>query len=86
MKKIIAVIVTVLLINVVAISQEAVKPGPVGFDVLRDSIAYGKIDTIIYKSKTVDTLRYIRPPDIQKRKITRYSTFCMALEATRKNG
>jgi hypothetical protein len=49
--------VGVLLINVSVNSQEPVKSGSTGFDILRDSIAHGKIDTIIYKSKPVDTLR-----------------------------
>lgn len=57
MKKAIVIIAGVLGINVCVMSQEIVKPGPAGFDMLRDSIPHGNIDTIIYKSRTVDTLR-----------------------------
>lgn len=70
MKKILSVIVGVLVINLSVNSQEAIKPGPTGFDVLRDSIVHGKIDTIIYKSKTVDTLRralIYTPPGYSKK-------------------
>lgn len=71
MKKILTAIVCMLLLHVSVHSQEAVKPGPVGFDTVRDSIAYGKIDTVIYKSKTVDTLRraiIYTPPGYSKKK------------------
>ena len=61
----------VLLVNISVHSQEPVKPGQLGFDVGRDSIAHGKIDTITYKSKTVDTLRrtlIYTPPGYSKKK------------------
>lgn len=70
MNKIIAVITTALFINVAVHAQEPVKPGPAGFDIMRDSIAHGKIDTITYKSKTVDTLRralIYTPPGYSKK-------------------
>jgi enterochelin esterase-like enzyme len=70
MKKILAAIASVLLINVSVNSQEAVKPGPTGFDIVRDSIAHGILDTITYKSKTVDTLRralIYTPPGYSKK-------------------
>ena len=70
MKKLLFALASVLLVNVSVYSQEAVKPGPPGFDVLRDSIAHGKIDTITYKSKTVDTLRrtlIYTPPGYSKK-------------------
>jgi enterochelin esterase-like enzyme len=70
MKKIVFALVNVLLVNISVHSQEPVKPGPPGFDVLRDSIAYGKIDTVTYKSKTVDTLRrtlIYTPPGYSKK-------------------
>jgi len=57
MKKLLFALANVLLVNISVHSQEPVKPGQPGFDVLRDSIAHGKIDTVTYKSKTVDTLR-----------------------------
>jgi enterochelin esterase-like enzyme len=70
MKKILAAIASVLFINVSVNSQEAVKPGPNGFDIVRDSIAHGILDTITYKSKTVDTLRralIYTPPGYSKK-------------------
>jgi enterochelin esterase-like enzyme len=70
MKKIIAVIASAWLINMPVNAQEPVKPGPPGFDILRDSIAHGKIDTLVYQSKTVDTLRrtlIYTPPGYSKK-------------------
>lgn len=71
MKKLFSAIACFLCIHFSVHSQEAVKPGPVGFDLVRDSIAHGKIDTIVYKSKTVDTLRralIYTPPGYSKKK------------------
>ncbi|MBC7947415.1 MAG: hypothetical protein H7Y42_06020 [Chitinophagaceae bacterium] len=51
-------------------SQEIVKPGSPGSDVPREGIAHGQIDTITYKSKTVDTIRralVYTPPCYSKR-------------------
>ena len=70
MKKLLFALASVLLVNVSVYSQEAVKPGPPGFDVLRDSIAHGKIDTITYTSKTVDAKRralIYTPPGYSKK-------------------
>ena len=70
MKKLLFAIANVLLVNISVPSQEPVKPGQPGFDVLRDSIAHGNIDTITYKSKTVDTLRrtlIYTPPGYSKK-------------------
>jgi enterochelin esterase-like enzyme len=70
MKKLLFALANVLLVNISVHSQEPVKPGPPGFDILRDSIAHGKIDTITYKSKTVDTLRralIYTPPGYSKK-------------------
>ncbi|MEO6732144.1 MAG: alpha/beta hydrolase-fold protein [Ferruginibacter sp.] len=70
MKKLLFALASVLLVNISVHSQEPVKPGQPGFDVLRDSIAHGKIDTITYKSKTVDTLRrtlIYTPPGYSKK-------------------
>ncbi|MFI5131456.1 MAG: alpha/beta hydrolase-fold protein [Chitinophagales bacterium] len=70
MKKLLFALATVFLVNISVHSQEPVKPGQPGFDVLRDSIAHGKIDTITYKSKTVDTLRrtlIYTPPGYSKK-------------------
>jgi enterochelin esterase-like enzyme len=71
MKKLLFALANVLLLNISVYSQEIVKPGPTGFDVLRDSINHGKIDTITYKSKTVDTIRralIYTPPGYSKKK------------------
>jgi enterochelin esterase-like enzyme len=70
MKKLLFALANVLMVNISVHSQEPVKPGQPGFDVLRDSIPHGKIDTIIYKSKTVDTLRrtlIYTPPGYSKK-------------------
>jgi enterochelin esterase-like enzyme len=70
MKKIVFALVNVLLVNISVHAQEPVKPGPPGFDIFRDSIAYGKIDTVTYKSKTVDTIRrtlIYTPPGYSKK-------------------
>ncbi len=70
MKKLLFALATVFLVNISVHSQEPVKPGPPGFDVLLDSIAHGKIDTLTYKSKTVDTLRRVliyTPPGYSKK-------------------
>lgn len=70
MKKLLFALANVLLVNIFVYSQEDVKPGPPGFDILSDSIAHGKIDTIIYRSKTVDTLRralVYTPPGYSKK-------------------
>ncbi len=70
MRKLLFALANALLVNTAVYSQEALKPGPTGFDVLRDSIAHGKIDSITYKSKTVDTLRrtlIYTPPGYSKK-------------------
>ncbi len=69
-EKICCVIACVLIVLNTSYAQEAVKPGAQGFDVKRDNIAYGKIDTIVYQSKTVDTLRralVYTPPGFSKK-------------------
>jgi enterochelin esterase-like enzyme len=70
MKQLIVAIAGTLIFNVAVYSQDIVKPASPGFDVLRDSIAHGKIDTITYRSKTVDTLRralIYTPPGYSKK-------------------
>ena len=70
MKKLLFALASVLLVNISVHSQEPVKPGQPGFDVLRDSIAHGKIDTITYTSKTVDAKRralIYTPPGYSKK-------------------
>ena len=71
MKKLIPALVAVLLIHFSVQAQEIIKPMPQGFDTPRDSIAHGNLDTLIYASKTVDTLRRVliyTPPGYTKKK------------------
>lgn len=52
-------------------SQDAIKPASVGFDVVREHILHGKIDTLVYASKTVGTSRkaiIYTPPGFSKKK------------------
>lgn len=52
-------------------AQPALKEAPTGFDVVRQNIPHGKIDTIRYPSKTVGTIRralIYTPPDYSKKK------------------
>jgi enterochelin esterase-like enzyme len=56
MRKILLVI-TALLSGYTATSQNKVLPASPGFDIIRQGIPHGTIDTITYKSKTVGTQR-----------------------------
>ena len=52
-------------------SQNTVSPAPFGFDIVQEGIPHGKIDTVIYNSKTVGTNRralVYTPPGYQKDK------------------
>jgi enterochelin esterase-like enzyme len=52
-------------------AQEIIKPMPTDFDIQQDNIVHGKLDTLIYSSKTVDTLRRVliyTPPGYSKKK------------------
>ncbi|MBS1603019.1 MAG: esterase [Bacteroidetes bacterium] len=52
-------------------AQPIEKHAPAGFDVLREGIAHGRIDTIVYPSKTVGTNRralVYTPPGFSKKK------------------
>jgi enterochelin esterase-like enzyme len=60
--KYLSVIAFALLLSATSPAQEIVKQMPVGFDVVRPDIPHGKIDSIVYHSKTVG----------QKRKATIY--------------
>ena len=57
MKYLIFLITIALLLGVCANSQSIVKPASPGFDTVQAGIAHGILDTITYKSKTVDTIR-----------------------------
>ena len=52
-------------------AQNTVTPAPFGFDIVRENIPHGKIDTITYTSKTVGTKRkalIYTPPGYSKNK------------------
>ena len=71
MKKSIVVLVATIVMAVVACSQNIIDHSPPGFDVVREGISYGKIDTISYSSKTVGTSRkalIYTPPGYSKKK------------------
>jgi enterochelin esterase-like enzyme len=68
---ILSLFVGTILFNSVANSQNIVIPAPLGFDIVRSDIPHGKIDSVIYNSKTVGNNRkalvYL-PPDYSKDK------------------
>lgn len=57
MKKITLLLLPILIIILNFGVQAQVGQAPAGFDVLRNSIPHGKVDTVVYKSKTVGTER-----------------------------
>jgi len=71
MKQLITLMVVLLTCGNMAKSQNNVAPAPLGFDIVREGIAHGKIDTISYNSKTVGTVRkalIYTPPGYSKDK------------------
>lgn len=65
------IILSLLLISQIAYSQVIVKQAPLGFDIVRDNIPHGKLDTISYPSKTVGVKRkalIYTPPSYDKGK------------------
>ena len=56
-KKIFFIASVFVVLSIPTYSQDIVKQAPVGFDVYKDNILHGKIDTISYESKTVGTTR-----------------------------
>ena len=60
-----------LLIHITGISQGVIKPATAGFDVVRENIKHGNIDTIVYPSSTVGNDRkalVYTPPGYTKNK------------------
>ena len=57
MRTFFSLIILFLAVSFNANSQNTVSPAPLGFDIVRESIPHGKIDTITYKSKTVGATR-----------------------------
>lgn len=67
----IIIILTCLFAGITAYSQNAVQPAGTGFDVLRKDIPHGKIDTVLYPSKTIGVPRkatVYTPPGYSKNK------------------
>lgn len=61
-----------LVTSLLSYSQSSVKPAAPGYDIVREGIAHGKIDSITYPSKTVGTNRkaliYTPPSYIKEKK------------------
>ena len=71
MKKLFPLISLFLAVSVLAQAQDVVKHAPAGFDSVRAGIARGKIDSVIYESKTVGVKRkaiIYTPPGYSKSK------------------
>lgn len=71
MKQLFLLISTIFAFNLTADSGNIVKHAPKGFDTLRIGIPQGKIDTVLYSSKTVETNRktiIYTPPGFSKNK------------------
>jgi enterochelin esterase-like enzyme len=71
MKKLVALTAALIVFSLISHSQNFLNHTPAGFDSLRTGIARGKIDTITYRSKTVDTKRkaiIYTPPGYTKKK------------------
>jgi len=71
MKQLFLLISTLFVFNLIADSGNIVKHAPKGFDTLRIGIPHGKIDTVLYSSKTVGTKRKViiyTPPGFSKNK------------------
>lgn len=89
MKKIAYLTVIGILPALLALSQPALKHSPAGFDTYRAGIAHGKLDTVTYNSKTVDSKRravvYL-PPGYTAKKHILFCTCCMVLAAMNLNG
>ena len=57
MKLFISLLIVLIVAGFNVQSQSPVKPAALGFDIVRESIPHGKIDTITYQSKSVGTNR-----------------------------
>src|ERR1035437_8276529 len=71
MKQITIIFLIFLAFSFNANSQNVVSPAPFGFDIVREGIPHGKIDTITYNSKTVGVKRkalIYTPPGYSKDK------------------
>ncbi|MFN3664882.1 MAG: alpha/beta hydrolase-fold protein, partial [Sediminibacterium sp.] len=64
-------IILLLALGLNGLAQGIIKPASAGFDVLKENIAHGKIDSITYPSKTVGNDRKLlvyTPPGYSKNK------------------
>lgn len=71
MKNWISIFTSTMIMALVANAQDIISPASPGFDIVRGSIAHGRLDTISYSSKTVGTIRralVYTPPGYSKRK------------------
>ena len=71
MKQFVLLISSIIMLNESTMAQTIVQHATPGFDLLQTNIPHGKIDTILYYSKTVDTIRralVYMPPDYSKNK------------------
>jgi len=71
MKKLIALICMAFLLTAHGLTQNIIKQPPAGFDSTQVNIPHGRVDTIIYDSKTVGTRRraiVYTPPGYSKNK------------------
>jgi len=71
MRASISLILVLIAFSYNANSQDLITPAPIGFDIVRESIPHGKIDTITYFSKTVGSRRkalIYTPPGFSKEK------------------
>ena len=57
MKKIISLLAVLTFLSYYAGSQDIERHAPAGYDSLRTAISHGKIDSVVYTSKTVGTNR-----------------------------
>lgn len=71
MKLLLCLIIVFNLLGPSVLSQDILKSAPEGYDIFRDDIPHGMLDTIKYPSKTVGTERnalIYTPPDYSKNK------------------
>ena len=71
MKASISLILALIAFSYNAYSQNRLTPAPIGFDIVRESIPHGKIDTVTYFSKIVGNKRkalIYTPPGFSKEK------------------
>src|ERR1035437_8054897 len=71
MKRLLFSFFVICLFSIISYSQIIVQHAPKGFDSLRIDIAHGKIDSVMYESKTVGAIRktlIYTPPGYSKEK------------------